>query len=178
MTWLFSVGMALFCFPASPVQSPHQKCADLQVVEIREPLWEKDYTSIAVVIKNIGKQKSEPTIALAYDLDLHAEQARELGFSAELVEAIEENNSLAVFYKSSKSLGELVDESSLDHDRYWECRTEIPAIRPGKSVIVYFNLPQYWIYDPNCEIQVVLDPEELIKDCDRKNNVKGFIAWG
>jgi hypothetical protein len=51
-------------------------------------------------------------------------------------------------------------------------------LKAGKTKELTFYLPEHWIYDPNCEMKIVIDPEKSIKDCDWENNTELYFAWG
>lgn len=154
-----------------------KKCADLAVVEIREPDWnhEEQRTDVFIVIENRGNKESEPTTAILRDLDISYEEGVEMGLDTFLLEMIAENNGRAEWYKEDD---ENVDEDLKDYDKDWENTREIPALKPGERYTLHFIVQDYWIYDSNCEIEVILDPDEKIKDCDRENNKQQFFGWG
>jgi hypothetical protein len=178
MISIIPASLAVLCLCSTFDSETTKKCADLEVVEIRQPDWVEDRTVFEVEIRNVGRLESEATDAIAFDLDLSAQEAKDLRFPDWMVEAVEENNYLAEDYKDSKHLSDDVDENAYDYDRYWEEIISIPAIKPGKKMVLTFEIENYWIYDPNCEIRVILDPEETSGDCDEKNNVKTFLGWG
>ena len=54
----------------------------------------------------------------------------------------------------------------------------IPAIEPGKTIIVDVRIPQYWIYDPNANFEISLDFDGNIREINEENNRKSFYEAG
>lgn len=156
---------------------PLKKCPNLAVVEIQEPEWNHpdQQTDVYVAIENRGKKASEPTMAILKDLDISYEEGVEMGLDTLYLEMIAENNGRADWYQEDN---ENVDEDLKDYDKDWEDTQEVPALKPGERYTIHFIVDDYWIYDSNCEIEVTLDPDEEIKDCDRENNKDWFFGWG
>jgi len=158
------------------------KCPDLIVKEIKYPDWIDDKTIIEVEIKNIGKAPSEPCIAMMYDLDISIKEAKDLGLEDYLIELVEENVSRADYYANSEYYqgneyyAKNVTEN--DYDIYFEVFKEIPAIEPGKIITITFEVEDEWLFNTNCELEVIIDPDNAIEECDKTNNKLQFFAWG
>lgn len=54
----------------------------------------------------------------------------------------------------------------------------VPEIPAKSSVKVKVYIEDFWIYDPNCEIKIVVDPFEKIEEKKEKNNTFEFFAYG
>ena len=171
------IGLLILSILLGDKGSTPKKCADLAVVEIQEPQWnhEAQRTDVFVIIKNRGNRSSERTIATLSDLDISYEEGREMGLDTLYLELLAENNGRAEWYKEGD---ENVDKDLKDYDKDWEDIREIPALKPGERYTLHFIVEDYWIYDSNCEIEVILDPEEHTRDCNRKNNKMQFFGWG
>ena len=60
----------------------------------------------------------------------------------------------------------------------WSLETQVDELKAGKTKTLKFYLPEHWIYDPNCEIKIVIDPDKSTNDCNWENNTELFLAWG
>ena len=152
------------------------KQADLTVVEISQPHYnsEIDGTEFEVVIKNQGKAKSTETILKTFDLDIGYEEAKQTIKDKTTLSLIQENNQRAIDYGQDVE----VDKDTLDYDFYWEIEKVVKALEPGEEIRVFISIENHWIYDSNCEIRAIVNPENTIKDCDNKNNQLDFYGWG
>lgn len=140
--------------------------SDLMVEEILAPEYIDEFqgTRVRVIIKNTGTAGSYPTLARLKDVDLSKAEAKTYGLKGVELEIA----------------GEL-ERTQLDptqEDNYFESWCFIPPVEPGKRYVIEFFIYGLWIYDPNCEIKVELDTENVIEEPNEKNNVKIFVAWG
>jgi len=157
---------------SSKKTSSKSKCADLIVEEIIQPEWENKATHIQIKIKNIGKTNSEATIAKIYDLDIGVKEAKKLGLKGIYIDLIKENVARAKYNEGDE------DVSEFDYDKNWEGYFDIPSLRSKQSITLDFWIKDHWIYDSNCEIEVIIDPENKIEECKKENNKKQFFGWG
>ena len=158
-------------------EKPCEK-ADLVVVEIWQPEFvsEIDGTSFEVVIQNKGRAKSEATSLKAFDLDISLNEAKQTIKDKDILLLIEENNMRALDYGENKYAE--VDKGKFDYDQYWEVTEKIGSLKPNEKVRITISIKDHWIYDSNCEIRVIIDPENTIEDCNEKNNQLDFFGWG
>ena len=154
------------------------KKADLVVQQISTPDYaeEIESTSLDVIIKNTGKSNYEATIIKAFHLDISYGEAKKTIKNKEILELIAENNGRAE-YNAEKEYAE-VDENEYDYDFYWEVTEKIPSLKPNEEVRVNVSSKKYWIYDSNCEIRVIVDPEKKVEECNDDNNQLDFFDWG
>ena len=160
---------------------PKCKTADLAVLSIEEPTYESDIkgTQFIIEIKNLGKKTSDSTSLLAFDLDIGVDEIIASGYDSLIIDLVAENNARAKYYgKNNDSKWYDVDSNEYDYDFYWERMVDIPPLQPGQKHTIVITINDYWIYDSNCEIRVIIDPEKKTKDCNRNNNQKDFFAWG
>ncbi len=61
---------------------------------------------------------------------------------------------------------------------YKSAATLIPALEPGEMTTIYLKIPDYWVYDPNCEIRVTLDALNHIPEKNENNNVEEYAEYG
>jgi hypothetical protein len=54
----------------------------------------------------------------------------------------------------------------------------VSPLKPGETTEVTFRLSGFWIYDPNIEIECIIDFPELIAEPDEKNNSLFHIRMG
>ncbi len=155
-----------------------QKCADLVILEILKPTY--DYASKGTVIKvlvaNKGMAKSGRTEATIRDIDISAVSGMELGLNETALYFLEENANLAQHYaKDSSFTGEITE---FDYDEFFSATSVIDPIKPFEERILVFKLPGIWVYDPNCEFEIVLDEKNLLEECNEQNNRKVFVDGG
>ncbi|HNQ68400.1 MAG TPA: CARDB domain-containing protein [Bacteroidales bacterium] len=158
------------------------KCCDLIVKKIDAPDWINGRTVVFVEIKNIGNSESKPTKVKLFDLDLSITEALKLELDNSIIEIIEENAENHGHYCQEDSyLFDTIfmnNTGDYDSDKYFEAFKEIPSLKPRESIRIEFQIENYWIYDPNCEIEVIIDPDNAIEECDKTNNKLQFFAWG
>ncbi len=156
------------------------KKADLAVVEIWQPEFDSeiDGTVITVIVTNLGKTKSLPGKIKAFDLDISYEEIVKINADTIVHEMIAENNGRSEYYSQGENEFVEIDENQNDYDYYWESVENIPALKPNQKYTVTFKLYDNWIYDSNCEIRVIIDPENEVEDCNRENNQMDFFGWG
>ena len=175
--------IALQLFIVDEKDKPCKK-ADLSVVEIYPPDYDSEIegSSFTVDVKNVGKSTSAPCKIKAFDLDISYEEIVKLTNDTIIHELIEENNGRSDYYNKSEYTSEEtqdnIDKEQNDYDFYWELEETIPTLEPGATHTIHFKLHNQWIYDSNCEIRVIIDVDEEIKDCNRENNQKDFFGWG
>ncbi|HLP12095.1 MAG TPA: hypothetical protein VK177_09210 [Flavobacteriales bacterium] len=161
--------------PESPQQMLDKKnYVDLVVLKIENPEWDGDAkkTMVRVKVKNRGTLSSIETNAMMVDLDITANEAKQRRFSKLWIEAISENNGRSV------DEAEPHTKKGIDYDPDWKTFVKIPILQPGEEMEVIFELKDHWIYDSNCEIEILLDADENIQEKDEKNNVMDFVGWG
>lgn len=144
-----------------------EKLPDLIVLEIREPDWDhpNKRTTVEVVIQNIGKAKSTATYAKLYDIDPSSDEAKKWGLEDYLIEALEENDWQTEADSSYESW-------------YDEDIRVVRALDPGEKITLNFYFHDHWVYDPNCELECFVDFNNLVKESNKDNNKKVFVAWG
>lgn len=158
--------------PSSPQKMEDKKnYVDLVVVEIKEPEYfdTNKGTKVIVRVKNVGTISSIETNAMLSDLDISVAEAKKRKFPKLWIDAIKENNSYG--YDSTV-------KGSLQGDLDWTTFSKIPILQPGEEVEIQFLLDNYWIYDPNCEMELFLDFDKNIEEKKEDNNSKAFVAWG
>ncbi len=69
-------------------------------------------------------------------------------------------------------------ESGEEMSYYKAAVTLIPSLKPGESMRIQLKIPNYWIYDPNCEMRITLDALNQIPEKNKKNNVQEFAEYG
>lgn len=146
--------------------SNKKEYVDLSVVEILDPeyLEEIDGTRVRVIIMNKGTVNSYPTLAQLKDIDLSAKTAKAEGLKGDQL-------------RIASELEYIATDPNAD-DEYFESYCVIPSVGPGKKYVLDFLIYGHWIYDPNCEIKVILDLENVIEETNEKNNSLIFVAGG
>lgn len=141
-------------------------CPDLSVKEIPMPDWqhEEDRTAITVVIQNKGKEDAKNFKVTVEDFDPKGDDYELIG-DKDLVNDMK-------FYEEYNS------EEGEGGDFDWSLEMEVEELKAGKTKELIFYLPEHWVYDPNCELKVVIDPDKSTNDCNWKNNTEYFFAWG
>lgn len=160
MNYLFF--LLSFLLPDSiptPVESD-LSCIDLRLMEIEEPDWNDTLkaTDVKIRIKNKSRQTSPATRIRLRDLDPDKRAIKKLKLTAEfrqyLMETMEENIK----------------------DPFIEVYETIPPIPAGAERTITVHVLDYWLYDPNCEFEVLIDPDEIVEDCNRSNNWRFFAS--
>ena len=175
--------IALQLFIVDGKDKPCKK-ADLDVVEIYPPDYTPaiEGTSITIEIKNLGKTESAPCKIRVFDLDISYDEIVKLTTDTIIHEMIAENNGRAEYYNKSEYTSEDVqndiDKEQYDYDFDWEVIEDVPALKHNQKHTVIIEIDNYWIYDSNCEIRVIIDEEKEIEDCNRENNQMDFFGWG
>ncbi len=146
---------------------------DLEVISIAAPEYDESLQGsiIKVKIKNKGTISNIETNAILRDLDITVAEAKKMKLSKLEIEAIKENNNRA------NDEGEWVTKG-VDYDFNWTLVKKIPILQPGEEIEIVFRLENYWIFDSNCEIELLLDFDKNIEEKNEENNKKVFIAWG
>ena len=154
--------------PTSKLMRDGKKYADLKVVKIETPEYDEklDGAIVRVKVKNTGNMASVETNAKLYDLDIDTDEAKKRKLTKVQKGAIEEN------------MRNKEDKTQIDPDQYFEAFSPIPGLQPGAEIEIIFKVKNYWIYDPNCEIEVILDFHDNIEEKNEKDNKKEFIEWG
>jgi len=169
---LFSFSFILF------TKKKVKKCPDLTVREIQEPHILDSagikYSVIKVTIQNIGKLASKATSAKIYDIDLNLQQAKDLFLRLDQREIIEENRIMAD--KLRKKDPNNPDITDSDYDKFVEDSLAIPALNSGEITTVTFVIKEHWVYDPYCELEVEVDFEDGIVECNEINNKKQYFS--
>lgn len=154
-----------------------KKLPDLVVEKINKPEYVESGaikgSVITIVIKNRGKIASTPVKAKLYDLDLSLAEAKKIGVKKNLYWIFEENT------KNAKNgEGDKKNITEFDNDLYIENIKQVPALNPGQSIEISFVINNYWIYDPNCEIEIFVDFDNQLKEKKEKNNKLQFFQGG
>lgn len=55
---------------------------------------------------------------------------------------------------------------------------KIPVIQPSQTLDLRVTIPNYWIYDPNADFEILLDYDNNIIEENEKNNHSSFHEWG
>jgi len=124
---------------------------DLKVDFIFKPEWDQENRQSIIIVKisNAGTKNS----------------------SATLVELINYNEKY-IPQKNSKLFKTQLVKSKYRLKRF------IPSLKPKGSIILEFKIKNHWVYDPNCEIEITIDPTKKIQDSNWKNNKIWFKASG
>lgn len=140
-------------------------CVDLSVKEIPMPDWEheEDRTAITIIIQNKGKADASSFKVTVEDYDPTADYYKEMG-----------DKELAEDMMFQEEYGDGGEGGDFD----WELEVEVDGLKAGKTKEVVLYLPEHWIYDPNCEMKIVIDPDKSTKDCNWENNTEYYYAWG
>lgn len=170
-TWIVIFLMATFFCNCIYAQD---KKPDLKVITIEKPEYDgkTNTTIIKVIISNAGDVKSPPAKAKMYDLDISLSDAKKLGAAEDKWWIFEENTK-----RSADKYGNAENLTPYDYDKYWESVVNIPALVPGKRITLTFK-SKTWVYDTNCEIEVILDLENKVAESDENNNKKQFFDGG
>lgn len=141
-------------------------CPDLLVKEIPMPDWEhdEDRTAITIIIQNKGKGDATNFKVTVEDYDA----------SKEDYDTLVDDKDLAEDMMFQDEYGDGGNGGDMD----WALEMEVEELKAGKTKELIFYLPEHWIYDPNCEMKIVIDPEKSTKDCHWKNNTEYFFEWG
>jgi hypothetical protein len=178
--------LSFFAAPLIAIQlfmldsSPEKTCdkADLVVVEIIQPDYNRkiDGTTFEVVFQNKGKSKSSRTPVKAFDLVISLDEAKKSIKDKEKLELISENNSRAEYRTNDKYSD--IATNKYGYDFYWEVSETLKALEPKEKATLKFTLKNYWIYDSNYEIRVIIDPDNEVEECNEENNQLDFLGLG
>lgn len=151
---------------------------DLAVVAIQPPQWqhEAQRTYIAITVENQGRKTSLPVPIVVHDVDISLAAVKEITMDTLVWQLVEENNARAAYRARWDTTNPFI--TKWDYDMDWEVIDTLPAMRPGDTIVHEVFLPKHWIYDSNCEIEVVIDPDKTQKERERANNRQYFFAWG
>ena len=154
--------------PTARLMRDGKKYADLKVIKFEIPEYDENIKGaiIRVKVKNTGNMASVETNAKLYDLDIDKEEAKRRKLTKSQISAIEEN------------LLNREDKTQTDPDPYFESFSPIPGLQPGAEIEIIFKVKDNWFYDPNCEIEVILDFHDNIEEKNEKDNRKEYVAWG
>ncbi len=141
---------------------------DLLVFEISAPEYDEsiDGTTFTVVIINKGKSDAENVSVKVMGLDLTPEDAKE-NWNAK-------QEDMWLFSENMSNS----EEGAVDSDEDWEQDHTIAKIKAGEKAILKIEIKDYWVFDPNCEIGVIVDPAKTIEEDNETNNQRGFFAGG
>jgi len=139
--------------------------ADLVIEKIMVPDYvdEISGTRVLVIVKNKGTVASIETNSKMTDIDMTRAEAAAEGLKGYELDYADES-----YYEKDPAA----------NDRYFESWSVVPALAPGELYVLEFKVYNYWIFDPNCEIKVILDFDENIIEPDEKNNKKVFVMGG
>lgn len=131
-------------------ESKKGKRPDLNVKEIGYPEFDSDIdgTILFIEVENKGKVAAIPS---------------SLEFQTERSEFIED---------------EVEYDDKREYDYNFSRIIRVPEIPAKSSVKIKVYIEKYWIFDPNCEIRVILDPFEKIEEKKENNNSLDFHAYG
>lgn len=139
--------------------------ADLTIEKVMMPDYVDEIagTRVLVIVKNKGTTQSAETNAKMFDVDMTRAQAAAEGLKGMELDYADES-----YYEKDPEA----------NDAYFESWCVVPALAPGELYVLEFKVYNYWIYDPNCEIKIILDFDENIIEPDEKNNAKVFVMGG
>lgn len=159
--------------------SDKKNYVDLSVVDVSAPEFDEENsgTIVRVQILNSGTVASIETNASMLDLDIIYAEAKKLGLKGEPLKVIKDNNEAARKGDSPVNEESYLEEG-IDYDPDFEIFQRIPPVKPGEIVTITFTLKKYWVYDPNCEIEIKIDLDNNIEEKNEKNNSGYFIAFG
>lgn len=142
---------------------------------IKKIVYDGYENELILKIKNKGYKTSKyATYIKVYDLDIGLEEAIEKKIPKKYHKFIIENTEDAKYYRS---IGYAVTE--FDRDPYFEKLFQIPPIKAKRNIYMYIDLTEYdHLYNPNCEIGFIIDPENEIKESNKKNNEFFYIRGG
>lgn len=109
------------------------------------------------------------------DVDLSLAEVKQITKDKSVWDLIAENNARGANRMEWDSSAYV---SSLDYDPDWVITDSLPALSPGERVTIDLFVEGHWVYDANCEIEVVIDPARHQPEEDRNNNREYFFAWG
>jgi len=165
MRGTFVLILAIFGFASSGITQPF---ADLSVVEISKPEYVDSLggTSFIVLVTNTGKTEATNVIVEVWDLDLSRDDAKD--------EWNVHGDDLWIFIEN---MG-MAEEGTVDYDEDWSQTFTIERLKAGAKATLVVEPRDNWIYDPNCEIGVLIDKANTIQESDESNNKLGFFAGG
>jgi hypothetical protein len=177
LTFLAAPLVAVQVYMLAPA-TPKCQSSDLEVTSISAPDYDEKIKGavFTVEVKNNGKKTSEKTTLLISDLDISLNEVKKLTNDKSIHELIGENNARSKHYGDNEYAE--IDENTYDYDEYWEVKKKVDPLKPGQKITFVIELKGRWIYDSNCEIIAIIDPEEKQDDCNRENNVNYFFGWG
>jgi hypothetical protein len=140
-----------------------KKSADLYIVEIGEALYVDEIggTSITVTVGNKGNVASVPCLLVFKSIDPNVPPTNQDKDSQEM-------------YKSLGGYMEYEDQEM----PFYILGQKVESLKPGATVTITFEIPNYWIYDPNIESEAIIDYPGLIEEKDEKNNILQIMRWG
>jgi hypothetical protein len=145
--------LLLSSFYHEPAFPKKQYCADLIVDKIYKPEWdaEKHQSVVRVTLKNTGNTMSDSTLVRLREIDVK-------GYSDDLT--------------LKPSIGSFGEKHKLQkRDSVW-----LDPMMPKEKRDITLAL-NYWVYDPDCELQVEIDTINS-KECEKANNIKQFLDKG
>jgi hypothetical protein len=139
--------------------------ADLYIVSVEDPVYDEeiDGTIITVKVGNKGKTASVETLLVMRSIDN--------------VKTIDLKSNMD---KDSKELLKHVqgEWNTEEEHQFFIIGDLVSPLKPGETTEVTFRLSGFWIYDPNIEIECIIDFPELIAEPDEKNNSLFHIRMG
>lgn len=137
-------------FYHEPVFPKKVSCADLVIEKIYKPEWDAEThrSVVRVTLKNTGNTMSDSTLVRLREIDVK-------GYSDDLT--------------LKPSIGSFGEKHKLQkRDSAW-----LEPMMPKEKRDMTLSL-NYWVYDPDCELQVEIDTLKS-KECEKANNVKQFL---
>ena len=79
-------------------------------------------------------------------------------------------------YDPPQKNNEPLDEQEVDP--YFETIDNVPALQPGQEITIVVVVKDYWLFDPNIDVEAVLDPENKVPEKKEDNNTERFFMNG
>lgn len=70
------------------------------------------------------------------------------------------------------------DEDDWEEDMDWELELPLPSLQAGETINLIFQLNDHWVYDPNCELEAIIDIDNLVEEDNKNNNSMIFMEEG
>lgn len=139
--------------------------ADLYVVSVEDPVYDEeiDGTVITIKVGNKGKTASVETLLVMRSID----NVKTLDIKSNM----DKNSKELLKHVQGEWNGE-------EEHQFFIIGDLVSPLKPGETTDVTFRLSGYWIYDPNIEIECIIDFPELIAEPDEKNNRLFHIRMG
>jgi subtilase family serine protease len=154
-TYTILLLMSGFISPKQEMTRPSkEECVDLSIDKMYKPEWDADkrITNVTIIVKNTGSQASDTTSIRLSDVEVD-------GYSDALTA-----KASFVQYGNKKNL--IRQDSAV-----------LLPLMPHESRTITLSL-KYWVYDPDCELEVLVDPANKISECRKDNNKTYFLDHG